>query len=117
MASKIGRNKKACEKYRQSGRKALNKIAKQERAKKREERFAKRREEGKKYTYKPNPYEPGTREYREEKRIRASKNVDHRTEYQQVRSIMDRVAYEVAKEKAEMKAALAAKKKNKTKVA
>ena len=51
MASKIGRNKKACEKYRQSGRKALNKIAKQERAKKREERFAKRREEGKKYTY------------------------------------------------------------------
>ena len=30
---------------------------------------------------------------------------------------MDRVAYEVAKEKAEMKAALAAKKKNKTKVA
>lgn len=115
--AKIGRNKKVCERYKLQGRRETNKAKKQERAKKREERFAKRREEGKAYTYKPIPYEPGTREYREEKRIRASKNVDHRTEYQQVRSVMDRVAYEVAKEKAEMKAALAAKKKNKTKVA
>lgn len=115
--AKIGRNKKVCERYKLQGRRETNKAKKQERAKKREERFAKRREEGKTYTYKPNPYELGTREHREEKRIRASKNMDHRTEYQQVRSIMDRVAYEVAKEKAEMKAALAAKKKNKTKVA
>lgn len=49
MANKIGRNKKSCEKYKNSGHRAINKQLKQERHKKRMERFAKRKEEGKDY--------------------------------------------------------------------
>ena len=117
MASKIGRNKKACEKYRQSGRKALNKIAKQERAKKREEHFAKRHKEGKAYTYKPIPFEEGTREYWKEKHRRASKNIDHRTEYQRIRSLTARLNNEIRKREAEIKVAENRKKEKKSKVA
>lgn len=103
--AKIGKNKKACEKYRQSGRKALNKIAKQERAKKREEYFAKRRGEGKAYTYKPIPFKEGTKEYWEEKHKRATKNVDHRTEYQRIRSLASKLDNEIRTREAERKVA------------
>ena len=111
--AKIGKNKKACEKYRQSGRKALNKIAKQERAKKREEHFAKRREEGKAYTYKPISFEEGTREYWKERHKRAAKNVDHRTEYQRIKSLTAKLDNEIKAREAERKAA---EKKNRNKV-
>lgn len=52
MANKIGRNKKWCEKYKQTGRREENKRIKQERHKKRMERFAKRKEAGISYEYK-----------------------------------------------------------------
>lgn len=52
MANKIGRNKKWCEKYKQTGRREENKKIKQERHKKRMERFAQRREAGISYEYK-----------------------------------------------------------------
>lgn len=110
--AKIGKNKKACEKYRQSGRKALNKIAKKECAKKREEYFAKRREEGKTYTYKPIPFEEGTREYWKERHKRAAKNVDHRTEYQRIKSLTAKLDNEIKAREAERKAA---EKKNRNK--
>lgn len=51
MANKIGRNKKKCEKYRNSGRREENKKLRQERNVKRIERFVKRQENGKTYTY------------------------------------------------------------------
>lgn len=38
----------------------------------REERMNRRREAGKGYTYKPNPYPKNSREYIEERNIRAS---------------------------------------------
>lgn len=51
MANKIGRNKAWCKNYKDSGRREINKRAKQERAEKRKERFEKRKEEGKTYVY------------------------------------------------------------------
>lgn len=53
----------------------------------REEKMNKRREAGKGYTYQPNPYEKGTREYRREKNKRARKNVGHKTECQKLTSM------------------------------
>lgn len=115
--AKIGKNKKACEKYKQSGRKAFNKIAKQERAKKREERFAKRREEGKAYTYEPNFFKEGTREYWKEKYKREAKNVDHRTEYQRIKSLTSKLNNEIRAKEAERKATENKNKKKMEKVA
>lgn len=51
MANKIGRNKAQCKAYKDSGRREQNKRAKQAKNQKRIERFAKRKEEGKTYTY------------------------------------------------------------------
>lgn len=45
---------------------------------KRQELFAKRREEGKTYQYKPNPYKPGTQEYEHEALIRKEKAINSR---------------------------------------
>lgn len=103
--AKIGRNKKVCERYKLQGRRETNKAKKQERAKKREEYFAKRREEGKTYTYKPIPYKEGTNEYWREKHKRAHKNVDHRTEYQRIKSLTAKVDSEIKVKEAERKAA------------
>ena len=49
MANKIGRNKKACEKYKNSGHREINKQLKQERNKKRIARFESRKAAGKSY--------------------------------------------------------------------
>lgn len=51
MANKIGRNKAQCKAYKDSGRREQNKRNKQAKNQKRIERFAKRKEEGKTYTY------------------------------------------------------------------
>ena len=51
MARK-GSNKKRCEQYRLSGHREINKKLKTERAEARKAHFAKRKEEGKNYTYK-----------------------------------------------------------------
>ena len=45
--AKIGKNKKRCEKYRNSGHKEINKTLRQERHKKRQAYFMKRRSDGK----------------------------------------------------------------------
>lgn len=58
MASKHGRNKKICERYRNSGHKALNKAERQKRHEQRVDHFEHRKEEGKSYTYsKPHSQE------------------------------------------------------------
>lgn len=50
--AKPGKKKKSCDKYRNAGRKAINADLRQERHRKKMERFAKRRAEGKNYEYK-----------------------------------------------------------------
>ena len=93
--------KKRYEKYKSSGRKDANKVLRQTKDEKCRARFAKRREDGKAYEYKPNPYEKGSRDYNIEAFIRAEKNQSHKTEYQTVVSTLrklqndlDRIAKE-----------------------
>lgn len=75
----------------------------------REERMNKRRELGKTYTYKANPYKKGTWEYRMEARKRAEKNVSHKTPFSRWTSIMAKLENQLeaerkfAKEKKETK--------------
>ena len=67
----------------------------------REEKMNKRREAGKTYTYKPNPFKKGTREYRMEARKRAEKNISHKTPVARWTSIMAKLDNQLAKEKEE----------------
>lgn len=87
--------KKRFEKYKSSGRREANKIVKQQRDEKRRARFAKRKEEGKAYEYEPIPYEKGSKDYNREARIRTQKNQSHKTEYQTVTSILQRIQNEL----------------------
>lgn len=106
---KYGRNKKWCEHYKSIGQRERNKALKQERAKKREARFAKRREEGKTYQYKVNPFDENSpsfeerRKFAEEQRARAAKNVDRRDSVSQMKSLLRKVQNELDKEAAELK--------------
>ena len=83
--------KKRFEKYKSSGRREANKIVKQQRDEKRKARFSRRKEEGKAYEYKPIPFEKGSKEYNKEARVRSEKNQSHKTEYQTVTSILQRL--------------------------
>ena len=74
----------------------MSKITKHE---KRMARFAKRREEGKAYEYNPNPFTKGTKEYIQEERQRAEKNVSHKTPLQTMASIMKKLDNQLAKER------------------
>ena len=103
--AKPGGNKKRCEKYAKSGHKELNKKLRQQRDKKLKAKFAKRREEGKAYEYKPNPYEEGTNEYNREVLSRMDKNKYHKTEFQRWRSIFAKLDNEIELEKKAAKAA------------
>lgn len=49
-----------CKNYKSRGQREINKAIKQERHKKHLAKLAKRREEGKTYSYQKNPYEKGT---------------------------------------------------------
>ena len=103
MARK-GANKKRCEKYRLSGHKEENKRLRAERAKKLTAKFQKRREDGKTYEYKPNPYKPGTSEYNHEVIVRKEKNSNHKTEFQKWKSIFRKLDNELDRIKKEEKA-------------
>lgn len=67
----------------------------------REQKMNKRREEGKIYTYKPNPFKKGTKEYRKEAKKRALKNISHKTPVARWTSIMAKLDNKLAKEKEE----------------
>lgn len=75
----------------------------------REEKMNKRREAGKTYKYKPNPFPKGSDEYREEQWNRTHKNVSHKTPFAKWTSIMRKMENELeaqkraAKEKKEKK--------------
>lgn len=88
MAKKFGKHKAKYDNYKNSGRKFINKEEKQKRAKKREEKFIKRREEGKTYEYKPNPYKKGTVYHYFVNKKRQAKNVSKKTPYARNTSIM-----------------------------
>lgn len=73
----------------------------------REERMQKRRDAGKVYTYKKNPYEKGTKEWVKEELARAEKRKSKKTHYAKMASVFAKLDNELAK------AELAAKKKSK----
>lgn len=101
--SKIGKNKKRCEHYRTSGNLHTNKLQKQERNEKLIDKFAARRATGKRYKYKPNPFEKGSDKYIIEAKHRAEKNVDRRLPLQKLTNIMRKLNNQLAKEMSEMK--------------
>ena len=83
-----------------SGNKAAQNRAKEER---RQAKFAKKRDEGRAYEYKPIPYEKGTVEYTHEKLERAEKTVSKKTPVARFTSIMRKLDNQLAKEKMERK--------------
>jgi len=85
--ARIGHNKKRCEKYKLSGARERNKQIKQERHKKRMERFAKRREEGKAYVYDKD--KPAS--------LKTEPGDGGKTEFQKWRSEMAKLDYEMKK--------------------
>ena len=94
--AKPGTNKERCKKYSASGHREANKARRQENSKKRTAKFAQRREDGKAYEYKPNPFNPETqkRKYAEEAKTRAEKNDD----VSKWRSVMRKLNNEIAAE-------------------
>ena len=83
-----------------SGNKAAQNKAKEDR---RQAKFAKKREEGRAYEYKPIPYAKGTVEYAHEKLARAEKTVSKKTPVARMTSIMRKLDNQLAKEKMERK--------------
>lgn len=67
----------------------------------REEKMNKRREAGKTYKYKPNPFPKGSDEYYDEQYDRAHKNVSHKTPFARWTSIMAKLDNQLAKERME----------------
>lgn len=67
----------------------------------REEKMNKRREAGKTYKYKPNPFPKGSDEYYDEQYDRAHKNVSHKTPFTRWISIMAKLDNQLAKERME----------------
>lgn len=90
MSCKAGNksHKARCEKYKQTGRRLINKQKKAEKHKKRMERFAKRKEAGKNYEYKPNPYKKGSEEFIKEQNERSCKNTDNKLPISRFDSLM-----------------------------
>ena len=67
----------------------------------RDQKMNRRRELGKTYSYKPDPFSEGTREYYEEQLTRAGKNTSHKTRISEWKSVMAKLNYRLAKEKEE----------------
>lgn len=102
MSCKAGNknHKERCKRYKQEGRRLLNKDKKKKRHEKRLEKFKKRKEEGKSYVYSPNPYEIDTMEYVREENLRQQKNKPHKTDVAIWDGIMRKVQNITDKEKA-----------------
>ena len=65
----------------------------------REEKMNNRREAGKTYKYKSNPFPKGSDEYREEQWNRAHKNISHKTPVARWTSIMTKLDNQLEAEK------------------
>lgn len=82
------------------------------REKKRQEKFAKKRESGNIYVYQKNPYKKGTNEYNREADERREKNKSKKTEVAQWDSVMSKLNAWIIKDKeAKIKAKAKVKKK------
>ena len=103
--ARAGKMKKKCEKYRNQGRKETNKELRAKRHEAHMKKFADRREAGKTYEYKPNPYKEGTVEYNREVLERVEKNRSKRTEFNMMKSIMRKLQNEINAQKKAAKAA------------
>lgn len=104
MAKPNKRHKEKCKQYQTEGRREKNKALKAERHQKYLEKFAKRRDEGKTYEYKPNPYTPGTNKHRIEADKRAEKNKSHKLPQANLDSVKRRLENDIAAEQAALKA-------------
>ena len=91
MAKKDGRMKAKCEAYRRSGRREINKDLRAKRHLARVEHFAKRKEEGKTYEYKPP-------KNKEEVKQRALKNVSKKLPIQRWTSLFAKADYQLEQE-------------------
>ena len=100
MAKPGNKNNKArCEKYKAQGRREINKKKKAIKHQKLMEKFAKRKAEGKTYTYTPNPYKKDSKEYIKEQNSRARKNTSHKSDIAQFESVMRKLENELLKQK------------------
>jgi hypothetical protein len=68
---------------------------------KREEKMQKRREAGKTYSYKKNPYTEGTKEYRDECKKRDEKNKSNKLHYANMTSVFAKLDNRIETEKEE----------------
>ena len=91
-------NKKRYERYKQENRRGINKEKKQKRHQKRLERFAKRREEGKNYSYEKSPYADWKDEERQLEAIIKQNKKDSRLPLQRWDSIWNKLCYKVNKQ-------------------
>ena len=105
-------NKKRYDRYKQENRRGLNKQKKAERHKKRMERFAKRKEEGKNYVYQKNPDANWQDKDRQMEAIIAQNKKDSRLPLQRWDSIWRKLCNRINKEIAAEKAKAILKKKN-----
>ena len=80
----------------------------------REEKMNKRREAGKTYKYKPNPFPKDSYEYSEEQWNRAHKNVSHKTSVAKWTSIMAKLENQLDEERKAAKEKKEAKKNKKS---
>lgn len=113
---KHGKHKEWCKNYKASGQREVNKVKKQERHEKQLAYFAKRREEGKTYTYQKNPHEKDSRAWLTERAKRASKEYRDPNEYRHYARVFGRLdrdmrAIEEAARQEEIKLKRAGKKK------
>lgn len=90
-------HKKRYDRYKTQGRREANKKLKQERNEKRIAKFAKRKEEGKSYQYKPNPYKEDSADYTHEALIRHEKTLSKKGEFQRRTSVMRKLQNELDK--------------------
>ena len=98
---KHGKHKEWCKNYKASGQREVNKVKKQERHEKHLAYFAKRREEGKTYTYQKNPYEKDSREWLTERAKRAEKEHRDSNEYRHYAKVFGRLQRDLDREYAE----------------
>lgn len=103
MAKPNKAHKARCERYKSRGQREINKALKQEKHKKRMAKFAARREAGKTYEYKPNPYKEGTNDWNRENLTRKEKNKSKKTELQIITSTLRKLKNQLVKEEKEMK--------------
>lgn len=105
-----------CKNYKSRGQREINKAIKQKRHEKRVAQFAKRREEGKTYSYQKNPYEEGTYQWGLECVRREEKVHKESNEYKKYARIFGRLdrdmrAIEEAARQEEIKQKRSGKKK------